>query len=169
MRYRSFHGKMMPKTATLLVSLTCFTLQGTARQMNSPQQRFKITLEAEGSEVKSGSNVCVDVGLTNTSSHDLLVSTAVSSQTLQFDYEVRFQGRDLVPQKPLPGPFVGSVEGGMFKPNDTYNVYECLNKRYDITKPGKYTIQAVRGVWTNAKHKKVRLFKSNIITVTVVP
>lgn len=92
--------------------------------------------------------------LTNTSSHDLLLSSAVSGETLEFDYEICFQGRDLIPQKPFPHPFVGSIEGGMSKPNDTYKVHECLNKRYDIIKPGKYTIQALRGMPAKPKVEK---------------
>lgn len=103
--------------------------------------------------------------LTNTSSHDLLLSSAVSGETLEFDYEICFQGRDLIAQKPFPHPFVGSIEGGMSKPNDTYKVHECLNKRYDIIKPGKYTIQALRGMPAKPKGGKVRLIRSNIVTL----
>jgi len=174
-RYRSFPGKTMLKIAILFVLLTCLTPQGIAHQANSStsmeseNQKFKITISADNSEVKTGSDVCVDTSLTNTSSHDLFISFAVGNGTLDFDYEVRFEGRDLIPARPLPEPFVGSVEGGRLKPHDVRSVHECLNKRYDLSKPGKYMIRAVRAAWINTKNKKIRSIRSNIVTITVVP
>jgi len=174
-RYRSFPGKTMLKIAIFFVSLAFLTPQGIARQakssmpMESENQKFKITVSADNSEVKTGSDVCVETSLTNTSSHDLFISFAVGNGTLDFDYEVRFEGRDLISAKPLPGRFVGSVEGGELKPNDVRSVHECLNKRYDLSKPGKYMIRAVRGAWINTKAKKIKSIRSNVVTITVVP
>lgn len=117
--------------------------------------------------------MCIEVSLTNTSSHNLSTTYAyIDGKIYGFvSFKVRFEGHVLVPHKAnlhtkLGIPLVGSFEGGDVGPNATQNVEQCLEKFYDMSKPGKYTIQAFRGASAN---RKARLIASNIVTITVVP
>lgn len=167
MRYRSFPGETILRIAILVVSLTFFTLPGIAHQTNKSQQPFTITIAPASSKIKTGSNVCVEVSLTNTSLHNLFTSyTSVDGKIYGFvGFEVRFEGRVLVSHRANLS-LGGSFEGGDLGPNATQNVEQCLDKFYDMSKPGQYTIQASRGA--SAK-RKARLIVSNTVTITVVP
>lgn len=71
-----------------------------------------------------------------------------------------------VSEKARPYAFIGAVQEGIFKPNGMQSGQQCLSKRYDMSRPGEYTIQAFRGISANPKDGVV---ESNIINVTVAP
>ena len=149
-----------------VVWLICFALPAIARQTNTTQQPFTITISADHPEVKAGSRVCVLVHLVN-SSKDLPMSHVyVNGMDAQFRYEIRDERGNVLPKKVWTYPVTISPHGnGVLKGNDALSTEQCPSMLYDMTKPGEYKIQVFRPKSDNPKDGEI---ESNIATVTVV-
>lgn len=116
---------------------------------------------------KAGSDVCVGISFTNSTPQNLNMSYAiVNGVSSEFRFEVHDESGNLLPKKAKQHPDVGSFQGGEgrgLKPNDTEVSGECPSKQYDMSMPGKYTIQAFRSIPNTGE------VVSNIVTVTVEP
>lgn len=123
--------------------------------------------------VKAGSKLFVKVELTNTSKNDLVIGDGYDARfgadTYYNHYEVRDGNGNLVPQQPISHPELGRTSHGWprrtVKPRQTMSVNDDLVTRlYDLSKPGKYTIQDLRAVSDKTNEGRV---KSNAITLLV--
>jgi hypothetical protein len=133
-----------------------------AQQPESPQvpkAPFTLSLAAESPTTKIGLPVWVKVTLKNTSNHDLkiekeisedLCTVVVQEATLQMGFATRRASG------------IGSLGIIGIQPGKTVVDRVNVSRMYDLTRPGKYTIQAQRS--DDVTKAKVL---SNKITVTV--
>lgn len=134
-------------------------------QVTPPSQvPISVTISAPSLEVKAGSEFKVDVVMTNTSNGR--VALTMWSDDFRVDVcdsdgkpvaEAKQAGKV---QPPIQGH--GSSQGMELAPHEVFRWEEVVDKRLDLNKPGKYTIQATRMYGKTA-------VKSNTITITVVP
>jgi hypothetical protein len=138
------------------------------QQSNNPP--FKIAITAENSTIAAGADVSIKVSLTNTSDKDVyegvMYMDGIGLDTT-FRFEVRDEHGKLVPQRIYPYEELrtGKVIFRTIWAGQTLTQPQTVSARYDMRKPGKYTIQVSRGVSDNPKDD----IKSNIVTVTVTP
>jgi len=147
------------------------------------QATFSLTISTPHDVVKAGSEVRVKITLTNTSNHD--IGVGVERQVSSYGekhYEVEVQNEKGV-RAPLtrhghimrgevpdpPGDLAEQLELGSdlildVKPGDVAYDVIIANKMYDLSQPGKYSIQVHR--FDPESQTEVL---SNTITVTVTP
>jgi hypothetical protein len=150
----------------------CFFMAMSLALSQQPKQPpLKIAIISGNSTVVSGTDVWIKVSETNTSNQDLDDSGRwTEGMTLDphFQYEVRDDHGKMVPIIKQPHPELGSLFSVRFRtiaPGQTLTQEQELTERYDMRKPGKYTIQVSRRISNNPKDD----IKSNIVTVTVTP
>jgi len=129
-----------------------------------------LTIRCRQNQVKAGSDISVEVVETNTSLHEIdtvFITKPPGLGELLYRAYVRNEKGDLVPETEYgreirtgevavgSSSFLGSLKPGQSK-IDTL----ILNKLYDLSQPGKYTVQVEGG---DAKAGT----KSNTITVVV--
>jgi len=136
-----------------------------SQQPNQPP--FKIAISAENSAIVAGSEVTINVELTNSSSQDVSEGVMYMDATgldSTFRFEVRDENRKLVPKRTYAHPELatGSVKFRTIRAGQTLTQEQRVSALYDMLKPGKYTIQ----VWRRSLDYDI---KSNIVTVTVTP
>lgn len=149
----------------------CFLLSvGLALFQQSNNPPFKISISAENSTVAAGTDVLIEVSLTNTSDQDVKEGV-MYMDGIELDSTFRFVVRDnhgkLVPKRIYPYEELrtGKVIFRTIPAGQTLTQPQLVSARYDMRKPGKYTIQVFRGVSGNPKDD----IKSNIITIKVNP
>ena len=136
------------------------------QQTNKPP--FKIAITAEHSTIAAGSDVEIDVSLTNTSDHDVYEGV-MYMMGIDLDSTFRFEVRDehgkMVPKRIYPYEELrtGKVIFRTISAGETLTQPQTVSALYDLRKPGKYTIQVFRGPFDKDE------IKSNIVTVTVTP
>jgi hypothetical protein len=150
-------------------TLYCFLLLFNLALFQQPNQTpFKIVLAVENSTVVAGSDVTLDVSLTNTSNQDVSEGVMYMGAT-GLDSTLRFEVRDgngkLVPKRTYPHPELatGSVKFRTISVGETLTQHQTVSALYDLRKPGKYTVQAFRSTSDNPSDD----IKSNIVTITV--
>ncbi|MGH9574218.1 MAG: hypothetical protein ACRD40_11895 [Candidatus Acidiferrales bacterium] len=133
----------------------------------SGEQRFAIVVAPITPTFKAGTYVCVLVNLIN-SSQDLAMNyVSVNGMDAEFRYEVRDESGNLIPKKAHQYPSTLIPRGsGTLKGNDTFSIEQCPSMLFDMSTPGKYTIQVFRQKSNDPKDGEIG---SNIVTVTVVP
>ena len=122
--------------------------------------------------VKAGSDVFIKVRLTNMSKRNLSIGDDSDSRTgVDFfhQYAVRDNSGNSAQKRTIRHPEIGSTGHGwparVLKPEKSLDVAsDRISRLYDLTQPGKYTIQVARAVSGDPKDGEVR---SNIITLTV--
>ena len=135
------------------------------QQSNTPP--FKIAITAESSTVVAGSDVWIDVSLTNTSKQDVhegvMYKDGIDLDTT-FRFEVRDEHGKLVPKRTYPHEELrtGSVIFRTIRAGQTLTQEQRVSALYDMRKPGKYTIQ----VWKRNPDYDI---KSRIVTIMVTP
>jgi hypothetical protein len=151
-------------------TLFCFLLLVNLALSQQPNQApFKVVVAVENSTVVAGSDVTLDVSLTNTSNQD--VSEGVMYKGTGIDSTLRFEVRDgngkLVPKRTYPHPELatGSVKFRTISVGETLTQHQTVSALYDLRKPGKYTVQVFRRSSANPADD----IKSNIVTITVTP
>jgi hypothetical protein len=142
---------------------------------------FIVTISAEapaantGPEsyaVKAGSDVFINVRLTNISKRNLRIGDDTDSRTgVDFcnRYEIRDSSGNSARKRTFEHPEIGSSGHGwparIIRPTGNLTIAsDRISGLYDLAKPGKYTIQVVRDASGNPKEGEV---KSNLITLTV--
>lgn len=131
---------------------------------------FSLTIETKKSTVKAGSAVWVEVKMENKSDHDLSVYRAISGDLDQCGWVYRVHIRDTKGVEPSQTKFAQSVgvggSGGYIplRPEKTITDRCNVAKLYDLSRPGKYTIQVER-----LDEQSKAFVESNTITVTVTP
>lgn len=150
---------------------------GSPAGVSASQQPFSIKIALAQNIVKSGSEIKLQIMLTNTSDHNISVSRAIddtSAEVAGYRVEVLDDRRNVPPEtkyqrilrgeEPPTGPFTWSALGGPLSPGKSVKDTMIVNKFFDLTKPGKYTIQVRR---TDPASKVT--VRSNTIEVTVTP
>jgi len=151
--------------------LYCFLLLINLALCQQPNQSpFKIVVAVENSTVVAGSEVTLDVSLTNTSNQDVSEGVMYKDAT-GIDSTLRFEVRDgngkLIPKRTYPHPELatGSVKFRTISVGQTLTQRQTVSALYDLRKPGRYAVQAFRRISDNPNDD----IKSNIVTITVNP
>ena len=158
--------------ALLASALGCLTLA------SDPQQPFAITISTAQDVFKSGSEIRLQIILTNTSDHNILLGRAIDGtapivagvladvhvygEKGNSPTETKYQ-RVLRGEEP-PDDYLTNGVGTSLPPGKKSKEAVIVNKFYDLSKLGKYKIQLQ---WTDPTSKTV--VKSNRITVAVTP
>jgi hypothetical protein len=153
-----------------LIAIICWTVLA-----RGSEAAFSITISTPQAVVKGGTEVKVNILLKNTSGHELAVAKALGEVHGEISgYRVDVwdsNGRRLRRTKygatvegdtDVLGPF--SLRTKILQPDTTLNDSLIISKLYDLSKPGKYTIQVYR-----VDHENKSVVKSNLIKLTVSP
>jgi len=145
----------------------------TASAMSSaqiPTTPFTLALETKENAVRTGSEVEVDITLRNSSSRAMHISYGLS------EHDYTFEVRDSQNRTPPETEFARKSKGRTNFSNDQVFYLQpgeslpkallVVSKFYDLSRPGKYTIQVSRAV---PKELGGGAIKSNEITIVVAP
>jgi len=133
------------------------------------QVPISLTISTPSSQVKAASELRLDIVLTNSSDEPVGLTTWPEDFRVDvLDSKGRVVGKAQEPGESRPNPKAanfpaqGSSQGLTLAPHMVLRLRDDLSKEFDLSKPGKYTVQATR------MYGKVPV-KSNVITITVVP
>lgn len=130
----------------------------------TPHQPFTITLSSGKPEVKAGDRVHVDILMTNTSNQDVNCTIdAHGGLDMNYGYKVVDADGRTLPEIPRNHPLPGSIYPCTLKPGESRSLPSSISTLYDLTHPGKYTIQVTRGYEGSDE-----LVSSNTLTITVI-
>jgi hypothetical protein len=166
------------RTTLKFFSLAILTLTGHAALSQSAKPPFSITISSPKDSVPHGGEVTVKITLTNISDHEINLERAPREDQGQSHHAViiRDDHGDLVPQKKpvrvgkdeaereinaLPH---GSQILFTLKPGESLKDGIVLDGMYDLSQPGKHTIQIERYDYVTKA-----VVKSNTITFTLTP
>jgi hypothetical protein len=184
--------RLLRTTAPALVLLGAVCLSVAQDQTPS----FSLTIGTPKSALPVGSEVRLDVTVTNISDHDVAltwssppeliyafdirdskgrspaeterlrwvrgkVAKTASGKTVELDSSGKASGRDKVGEPVFGVPGV-AIQGSVYKPGQGHSESIILNRTYDLSQPGNYTIQLSK---KDSATKTV--VKSNAITVTI--
>ena len=162
-------GNMRIIAALLLATAPVVLVAGQGSSAKSP---VTIVITTEQLKVKAGSTVSIKVRLTNTSNQPLDASGSFSDLTgldSNFLFEVRDNQGHLVAKRVYPHPELAgghAILDRIVKPGETLAEDQDISRLYDMTKPGKYMIQASREI---PKEMGGGVVKSNVVSLTVTP
>jgi hypothetical protein len=138
---------------------------------SSETQPFTLTLSTDHSQVHVGDQVLIKIVMTNISDKQI-DCTGMPSNGLDrnYQYEVHDEDGQVVPKIRPKYPDIGetsSVWPCILKPGESHeSAGGLISRLYDLSRPGRYMIQAQRLINGDA-HRAV--VKSNMITITVLP
>jgi hypothetical protein len=152
--------------AVLAVCLVAASALGRAGESTRRSPGYSLEIRLPQDVIRADQEVPLEVTLTNTSDKPMSYGLAFGPPV--WTYVARLVVRDsegnLLQQKPLVRRFSGLPAGGPprreLAAGQKLNVEILLNRVYDLSKPGKYTIQAESG-------RDERMVKSNIITANL--
>ena len=160
----------------LLIGMSSFG-RPTANQVGAVP--FSILITGPEKPVKAGSEVKIGIVLKNTSDREIAVGrTSVSQAEFHYLVDVRDgkghpapnteYGRRIMGREAGERTIIFSSGDALFtlKPNETLEDEAVVSKLYDLSRPGKYFIQAIRKPLEKVSTGQV---KSNTITITIVP
>jgi hypothetical protein len=158
------------KFKSLVILISWAGIVSNARTGQTLPHAFSLRITTPNQVVRAGSEVNVEVAITNESDSRIYFSWEVSPikmQVLNSDGKavsvipkVKKASR-LPPPKPgeaRPGPG-GSYSSAKIDPGSTTHLNYGVTREFDLSQPGKYTLQATREVDGN-------VVKSNTITIT---
>jgi hypothetical protein len=171
-------SKMFLSICAVLGLITCLAAQKST--IGNAQPVISISIAAVQGTVKSGVPVRINVTLENRSSREVEITHEIRGQDCHL--EVRDSDGKLAPDTKLGYVWNGNaayVDPSRVSPQDLEGnlVYGTLRSGeklmwkmdaaalYDMTKPGKYTIQ----VWRGDAENPALVVKSNTIAITVAP
>lgn len=133
-------------------------------------QPFTIVIQPQNPQPKSGSEVWINVRLTNKSGSDLDMSGGFSDTTgldPNYHFDVRDEHGRPVPKRVYPHPELdtGKPVNRTVKPQETFTEEQRVSALYDMSRSGQYVVEVWRRVSENPKDGVV---KSNVITITIV-
>jgi hypothetical protein len=156
------------RTLSVLILLCAGTT--TWCQTTTAHAPFSITISTESAEVKAGSGVHLKIQMTNTSDHDVNCSGSPSNGLDRaYRYDVRDEDGKPAAKIARKHPEIGesfSFWPCSIKPGQTASAAGGLiTVLYDLTRPGRYTIQVSRPI--SDQDPKSGVVYSNKIIVTV--
>jgi len=177
----------MKAALMVFVLFTSVISAGGQAQVAQPapaEPKFSLTIKTAQGTVKVGSDVVVEAEMKNISAEDIFYSALMgrgqepgsSGFTWEIlnsegkpvpltEYGLKINGLEPPQGEPGPGGYAPSGRKtvfGLVGPDKAIVEKMALSKEYDLSKPGKYSIQALR---SDGKTD----VKSNIITLTVTP
>ena len=161
---------MKSPIATFIAVLMLVFWRGTAGQ-NESKQPITIALTPETPTVKAGTDVSVRVVLTNNSKQPFNAGGCYcgpSGLDSLFTWEVHDHGQ-LTAKRVYPHPELATGEiilDRVVNPGGEISEGQAVSRLYNMTKPGRYTIQAAVQL---PKQTGGGIIKSNEVMVTVTP
>ncbi len=137
-----------------------------------------VTITAPETSIKVGSEVKLDIATKNVSDRTIYVVYSTVGRNMKIDvrdsegnpvsetpFGLKVHGTD-----PKRAPFAGTVFSTRvsLKPSETSQEKLVLDKEYDLTKPGRYSIRVQRSDVLSDTNTVI-FVKSNTIIVTVTP
>lgn len=164
---------LLCSTFGLLGAFTVAQAQQTQQSPHSPHPPyvFSLVITTPGTTVKTGSDISVRITMTNTSNQDIFYGAGLAGES-PFGLEIRDSDGNLLSRIPKhKGPSPG--ESGSFvllpiAPGKSIQKEVILNKDFDMTNPGSYTVQATREAGYTNPSAPI-LVRSNKLTITVTP
>jgi hypothetical protein len=173
--------KFLP-VALLILTVQClplFAKQATPNQ--SPPPAISLSIAGLENSIKTGPPIKVEATITNESNADVsLIFNAVEDRGgLDYSVSVKNEHSAVPPDtkfgralKGLTNPALRTeetpVDGSIFftdlKPRGQWTDTIEISKLFDLTQPGKYSIQLSR--FDDVSHSYV---KSNVVTITITP
>lgn len=161
------------RLAFLLIAYGVAASFAGAQVSPSAQVPISLTISTPSSEVKAGSELKLGIALTNTTDEQIGLTTwAEDFRVDVLDSEGNFVGKAQEPNKSAANPGAGKVpraiqghsssQGITIAPRGAFRLEVNLTKEFDLSKPGKYTVQATR------MYGKVPV-RSNVVTITALP
>lgn len=154
--------------ASIFLCATIAALNATAQSTSS----FTLKLSTESAEFRAGNDVEVTIIQTNISDHEIVANVSrINGIDSTFDYDVRDEDGNAVAKstwsKPVPPPV--SYHEGAIGPGQSVTEGVYLSNGYNLTRPGRYTIQVSRlDPETKDSDGNPVKVHSNTITITVV-
>lgn len=159
----------------ILLGFLMLGVSGVAFSQTS-QQPFTITIKAEKKQVKAGDHVYLDVVMTNTSDHE------IACDFYWYDALDRNYIYDVVDEDGYPVPKIvrktpSNTDPCILSPGESRSSGGVISRAFDLSRPGKYTIQVSRPIWGDDQkpgtagtvQNNEPEIKSNKITITVLP
>ena len=128
---------------------------------------FSISISTVKATVPVGTGVWLNVQMTNTSDHPVDCSSVyVGGTDRRFQYDVRDEsGASMKKPNMHPERASGSIQMCTLKPGETVSHETLVSWLHDFSRPGRYSIQLMRGATDDENDGVV---KSNTITITVI-
>lgn len=170
MRCLASQPRFLAVILIIVIAAPAELLSQVARTAHSESVLFALTISGAKSSVKAGSAVWVRAILENKSDHDLSVYKAISDDMDQGGWVYQVDIRDGKGEEPRQTEFARSVGAGgsggyiPLPPGKALTDRVNVSKLYDLSRPGRYTIQFQR-----VDMESKTFVTSNKITVTVVP
>ena len=133
---------------------------------------FSVTISAPKASASVRSDVKMKITFANNTGKDLHYGAGGPGRDGPvFDIDIRDGNGKVAPETSYglkmhgkgPGSFSGSVFSATVHPGETTEDEVNLSKEYDLSKPGKYTVQV------KERNPVFQAMKSNTLTITVVP
>jgi len=153
---------------SMLIAITAMLALG---QNNTPKEPFRIVIKVETPVVKTGSGVSVTGRLTNVSNQPIDASGCYcgpSGLDSYLTWEVRDDKGQLAAKRIYAHPELATgsaILNRIINPGESIAGSQDISRLYDMSRPGKYVVQASRHA-SDAKNSHV--VKSNRVTVTVI-
>jgi hypothetical protein len=162
---------MMKNSIRLLIAVAL--THGAIAAQRAKQPSFSVTIGTAQEAVKPGSTVMVQILYKNTSDHAITLPRSPSPEQGEFLNVIEM--RDQMNKRAAETDYGKCLresggEGDMtvvvftLQPGETLKDGVLLNKMYDLSRPGKYTIQVLK---TDPDNRTTA--KSNKLTITVKP
>jgi hypothetical protein len=152
----------------IVISITAGLASGQTKDAKEP---LSIRLTIETSIVRVGSGVSVNGHLTNTSNKPLDASgchCGPSGLDSYLTWEARDERGRMVAKRIYPHPELATgsaILDRIVKPGQSIAGSQDISRLFDMSRPGKYVIQASRRI---SDEKDSDVVKSNKVTVTVI-
>jgi hypothetical protein len=140
-------------------------------QQEVSKQPFTITISIQDSTSVSGTDVWINVALKNNSGQDLDDSGGFSDRTgldPNFLFDVLDENGKPTAKRVYPHPELetGKAVNRTISRGESLTQEQRVSALYDMSRPGKYTIQVSRRI---PEALGSGIVKSNTITVTIIP
>jgi hypothetical protein len=146
-----------------------------AQQDDRLKAPFSLVSSLSTTTAQAGGDLIIEVTITNTADYDLFYVVPDEIE-MPFGLEVRDSEGHHVPYTPQGRrTFGGLFDGSRFMlklhPGESLYRERLLNKDFEISKPGTYTVWATRQFGRRTADSKIvaTTVKSNIETITIAP
>lgn len=154
---------------TLFMLVLAFVLGPCRSSGQTAAPPFSIAISTDTPAVKVGADLSLKVHITNTSDHDINVSSSYFEGTdASYRQDVR-DGRGNLPRRAVREMSTrtsGHWIRHTLKPGQSVDTVTSISPEYDLSRAGEYTVQLSRPVSDDPKDG---LVKSNKVTITVIP
>src|SRR5215475_1002556 len=158
------------RTETVEIKLDIGEVSGpVVIQSHAQEQSLKITIVAAQNGVKAGDPIEITVTMKNMSDHDITMGKLVSNTHAELNNEIIVRDKNgEMPnetryKKGIKEGVAGSRRRFTLKPGEEITETSNINKLYDLSRPGEYTVQVEKELPASEVKGTI---KSNTIAVT---